>query len=158
MAVLADTPDAGLVTQVELGATFEVWAGPAGVMRLDWNRAGATRQLVVGHGCGGFGAVAVKRWETTRRITGKIILLLDYWEMTGYDSPFRVDQTGWGISQRTNFQEFEIITRSKMVAMGVTVARMAMGGIGNLHADRGSFNVLARKQGFPLSPPMPAPK
>jgi hypothetical protein len=58
----------------------------------------------------------------------------DWLEMTGYDSQSRVDLTKWVLSHRQQSRLF-IGVRSKLVAMGVSVANLALGNLIEVHTS-----------------------
>lgn len=58
----------------------------------------------------------------------------DWFQMTGYDSGSRIDLTNWVMGHRTESRLF-IGTRSKLVAMGVSVANLALGNMIESHSS-----------------------
>jgi hypothetical protein len=58
----------------------------------------------------------------------------DWLEMTGYESQSRVDLTKWVLSHREQSRLF-IGVRSKLVAMGVSVANLALGNLIEVHSS-----------------------
>lgn len=70
---------------------------------------------------------------------GHIALFDDLELMTGYDSGVRVRLTEWSKEHRTRISAFHILTRSKLAAMGVTVANLALGGSIRAHVRREAF-------------------
>ncbi len=134
-----------VVRETEKGATFEVWQG-SGTMRLDWTRQGAMRIIVEGHGHAEYAPPVLRRFETILRTTPRITILADFWEMPGYDSGLRVELSAWGAKHRSSF-DLHVISRSKLVTMGVAVASLAMGGISS-HTQRSSFDAEAKRLGF----------
>jgi hypothetical protein len=124
-------------------------------MRLDWSRTGAVRILVVGHGHAEFAPPALKRFDLTMRSLGKLAVLADFWDMPTYDSGLRVELTKWGTTpERRGKFEIHVLSRSKLVTMGVTVASLALAGLTSYSA-RMDFDRFAQKQGLPINPPIP---
>lgn len=123
-------------------------------MRLDWSRQGHVRVIVLGHGNADYADAVVARWESVRRINGRVTLYIDFWEMQTYDSGLRVGMTGWATKHRDCVDGVHVVTRSKLVSMGVSVANLAMGGIFTTHVQRAEFDALMMKLGLPLNPPM----
>lgn len=73
------------------------------------------------------------------RECGSIALFDDLEKMTGYHSAVRVGLTEWSRQNKARISAFHILTRSKITAMGVTVANVALGGHIRAHARRESF-------------------
>jgi hypothetical protein len=141
------------VREVEQGPYFEVFRG-SGAMRIDWTRKGALRVIMAGHGDAGYSPLAVRRWDTQLK-AGRFVLLADFWDMQTYDSQVRVGWTGWCTKHRADLDGLHILLRSKLVAMGVTVANLALGGLITVHTERTKFDALAKTFGFPLNPQLP---
>ncbi len=141
-----------VVREIEKGPAFEVWQG-SGAMRLDWTRQGALRIIVAGHGHAEYAAPVTRRFEALLRSTQRITILADFWDMPGYDSGLRVELSAWGAGHRSIF-DLHVVSRSKLVTMGVAVASLAMGGTKS-HSQRASFDAEAKALGFVINPPMP---
>ena len=73
------------------------------------------------------------------RECGSIALFDDLELMTGYASAGRVGLTEWSRLNKAHISAFHILTRSKITAMGVTVANVALGGHIRAHSRRESF-------------------
>lgn len=73
------------------------------------------------------------------RECGSIALFDDLELMTGYHSAVRIGLTEWSRLNKPRISAFHILTRSKLTAMGVTVANVALGGHICAHARRESF-------------------
>jgi hypothetical protein len=144
-----------LVREVEKGVAFEVWQGPTGAMRMDWTRQGVHRMILAGHGYVEYAAPLLRRWDAVLRFTGRATLLVDLWDTPAYDSALRVAMTGWGVKHRTDMDALHVLTSSKIVGMGVSVANLAMGGIVTAYTQRATFAPLAKKFGLPINPVMP---
>lgn len=63
----------------------------------------------------------------------------DYGEMTGYDSQMRISLSDFTATNKSNIDTIAILVRSKIVAMGVSVANLAVGGKIDVYANRESF-------------------
>ncbi len=63
----------------------------------------------------------------------------DWWEVDGYDNPARYALTRWSLAHRKQLQSADILTRSKIVKMGVSVGNIALGGFAKLHHNPTSF-------------------
>jgi hypothetical protein len=76
---------------------------------------------------------------------GKLFVFHDWIELTGYDSKTRVRLTMWSASRRHHYEEVHLAVRSRIVAMGVQVANIALGGFMRAHSGTASLEVeLAR--------------
>lgn len=60
---------------------------------------------------------------------GPVQVFHEWTEMTGYDSSCRQKLTGWTLEKRSSFARIHVSVRSKIVAMGVQVANVALGNI-----------------------------
>jgi len=63
----------------------------------------------------------------------------DWWEVDGYDNQARYALTSWTLKHRKRIQSADILTRSKIVKMGVAVGNIALGGLAKLHDNPASF-------------------
>lgn len=54
----------------------------------------------------------------------------DYWGLLGYDTAARTRLTGWGRARRARVPEVQVLTSSKLVAMGVATAGLALSLVG----------------------------
>jgi hypothetical protein len=83
--------------------------------------------------------------ERIRRHSGKLYVFHDWRELTGYDSMTRVRLTAWSVKHRHSYQEVHLAVRSRIIAMGVQVANVALGGIMRAHSGIATLEVeLAR--------------
>lgn len=145
----------GSIVQVEKGNFYEVWRSPTITLRLDWNRSGAVLHTVWGHGCADSATVITRRWEALRRAHAKITILADFCCLPTYDSAFRVIEQEWIIKNRASLEPIHVLVSSKIVAMGVAVANLAMGGLMTSYSTRASFDSVVAKHGLPANPTMP---
>ena len=80
-----------------------------------------------------------------RDYAGKLYVFHDWMELTGYDSRTRMRLTAWSVAHRHAYQEVHLAVRSRIIAMGVQVANVAVGGIMRAHAGTAALEVeLAR--------------
>ncbi len=63
----------------------------------------------------------------------------DWWEVDGYDNQARYTLTSWSLKHRKQIESADILTRSKIVKMGVSVGNIALGGLAKLHDSPASF-------------------
>ncbi len=78
--------------------------------------------------------------DAVLRECGEIALFDDLERVTGYDTEVRVQLTAWARKHRSRIAAHHILTRSKLVAMGVSVASLALGGAIEAHVRRDSFD------------------
>jgi hypothetical protein len=84
--------------------------------------------------------------ERIVRTHGKLAIFDDLEDLRGYDSDVRTKLTAWSRENRPKIVAFHILVRSKIVAMGVSLANMAIGGAIVAHTRRADFEAaLARE-------------
>jgi hypothetical protein len=141
--------------EVEKGPGFATYQGPLGVVRTDWN-GGTVRFIYVGHIEAAVAPVCIQRWDAALRAAPSVVMFMDYWDATGYDSAWRVDCTEWGKKNPGRVSQAHVVSRSKLLNMAVSVAGLALPGLViKSYGKRAEFDVLAKKAGLPLNPPMP---
>jgi len=141
--------------EIERGTTFEVHQGSMCAQRIDWTRTGSVRIIVVGHASVDVAEVIIRRLDSVLRSKVRITALYDLWDTNGYESGVRVELTKWGQKHRADVEMIHFLSRSKLANMAVSVVALAMPGLVTGYGKRAEFDVLARKLGFPLNPPMP---
>ena len=77
--------------------------------------------------------------ERILRECGKLAIFDDLEDLRGYDSDVRTRLTAWSRANRPKIVAFHILLRSKIVAMGVSLANMAIGGAIVAHTNRTAF-------------------
>ncbi len=70
---------------------------------------------------------------------GPLHLFADLGAMNNYDSGLRTELTAGFLPARERIASFPILLRSKLVAMGVSVANLALGGLVQTMDDRERF-------------------
>jgi hypothetical protein len=75
----------------------------------------------------------------------KIRVFHDWYDMTGYESKCRQRLTSWSIRHLDVYAEVHICLRSKIVAMGVQVANIALRSIMRVHPDRAKLELQLRR-------------
>jgi len=96
--------------------------------------------------------------DRIRLASGKLAVFHDWLEMTGYDSSCRKRITEWTVKNLAHYAEVHVALRSKIVAMGVQVANIALGGLVHTHKNLASLeaammNVVGTTTGRPMRPP-----
>ena len=69
----------------------------------------------------------------------KTHLFADWYEMTGYDSRARFVLTDWMLDLRPRVGECHFLVKSRLVAMGVAVANIALGGLFRITSDKAAY-------------------
>ncbi|MBM4362560.1 MAG: hypothetical protein FJ104_07755 [Deltaproteobacteria bacterium] len=88
--------------------------------------------------------------------TGPLVVFHDWLDMTGYTSECRTRLTRWSLARRNVYADVHLAVRSKLVAMGVEVANLALGGLIRTHGSRASLEAalaLALRPPGDLPPP-----
>jgi hypothetical protein len=67
-------------------------------------------------------------------------IFVDLEHMSGYDSAYRIAITKWGSRVRKQLGQFMLLTRSRLVAMGVAVSNLAVGGSLSATTKRTEFD------------------
>lgn len=98
---------------------------------------------ITGHLDDPMGAHVIDMLEKALSTTKRLHLFCDWAEMTGYESEVRAAFTSWAGANR-NRVTFHLLVGSKLVAMGVSVANLALGGILIGYASRAAFDATLR--------------
>lgn len=130
---------------------FETWKGPVGSMRLEWTTKGAVLLMVREHGHAGYVPAILKRWNDALSMAPKIVVLIDFWDMTNYDASFFGQTQAWGARRRSQLEKVYLLTRSKLVGIGASAANVALGGMIDLPKSKEEFDRSAALHGFPVA-------
>jgi hypothetical protein len=142
--------------QIESGPTFEIHEGPTCLLRLDWGPS-TIRATYVGHVMAACAQPLIRRSELMMRAgQGPCTSFQDAWLVTGYESGMRVNMVEWAKKNPTATKELHILSQSKIMNMAVAVMNLALGGVVKGYSKRQDFDVMAKRMGLPLNPPMPA--
>lgn len=98
---------------------------------------------ITGHLDGPMGMHVLDAATKAAAATKHYHIFCDWAEMTGYDSDMRSAFTQWAASHRSKVT-FHLLVGSKLVAMGVSVANLALGGILVGYTNRTSFDAALR--------------
>ena len=142
----------GTIEQVDVGRTHALYRD-AGELSVRWCESSV---LVVlrDHGQGGFSSIIRRYWDEALLRTPRVTLLADFWSMPTYDSPLRLDLTSWLLDHRPRVAELHVLTRSRIVTMGVAVANLALGGLVTNHRTRAPFDEAVAR--FPFQSARPS--
>jgi hypothetical protein len=125
---------------IDSGVNFETWEMGPSSMTLRWRGRGVLEVSIRGHGKEEFGPLAIRRKQAVLADAGKIAIFYDFGSMPGYDSGLRVVWTQWFQAHLRSIAGIHIVVKSKIVAMGVSVVNLAVGGIIQTHTHRaGAF-------------------
>jgi hypothetical protein len=81
----------------------------------------------------------------------RVVLFTDAELLVGYTPEVRPLASEWMKSLGSKLVNDHILVRSKVVAMGVAVANLAVGGILRAYSSRSDFNAAARLAGVPVA-------
>ncbi|MEO0325147.1 MAG: hypothetical protein AAF447_19465 [Myxococcota bacterium] len=82
---------------------------------------------------------------TEGRRTPGLAAFHDWWGVESYDTKARYLLTKWVVTNRQAIREAHVLSRSRLVRMGVSVANISVAGIGVLHDGHESFAEALRK-------------
>lgn len=79
--------------------------------------------------------------ELNRHVTSRrnVNLFLHAGGLVGYDTEARLVLTNWLSRNRPLLRSVQVLVHSKIVAMGATVASLALGGLVTVHSDPRAF-------------------
>lgn len=114
------------------------WLGARGRLGI-WSPCPTILVLAIEqHGQAELAAPILRAYREMDR-TAPLHLFAELGGMTSYDTGLRTELTAGFMPERTRIDSFTILLRSKLVAMGVTVANLALGGFVQTLEDRGRF-------------------
>lgn len=92
-----------------------------------------------GHGDKSFVAPIIEAFDRCLAGGEAVQVFFDAYAMPTYDSELRIGLTGRFFDDRARVGEFHVLSSSKLTAMGVNVANLALGGIITPHLERAPF-------------------
>jgi hypothetical protein len=99
--------------------------------------------------------------DRIRQSSGKLYVFHDWMELTGYDTKTRIRLTHWSVAHRKAYEEVHLAVRSRIIAMGVQVANVAVGGMMRAHTGIATLEVelarVLRIAGVPMTSLRPPP-
>jgi len=108
------------------------WSNATSRMHVTWSGA-VVHATFVGHGDGAFAAFYAEAADPIRKQHGRLHAFFDAFEMTSYDSQMRTGITDYFRHNLKQVASLEVGARSRLVAMGATVANVVLGGMIKLH-------------------------
>lgn len=82
---------------------------------------------------------AFRRAAPSPRPGQKQYLFFDLGELDGYEPNLRKEMTKWVLERRSQVRALHALVKSRIVAMGVSVANLALGGIITSHTKHAPF-------------------
>jgi hypothetical protein len=135
---------------VSSDASSQSWKTPRGAMSLRWTDQGAIYVAVDVHGDRLLSPLMTRRADTLLA-RARLKFFFDFWQMPTYDSEMRTEWPGFLVTHRARVDEIHVVARSKLVAMGVAVANIALGGvIKSYPAPMGPFEKALTQAGLKL--------
>ncbi len=104
------------------------WSGPEGTSCFTLRATSVVVGRVVGHGSIELGRTIRRELATFIHECGPISVFTDWSQVTGYDSRARNELTAWTLTNLHHFRSIHVLVHSKIVAMGLGVANLAIGG------------------------------
>lgn len=93
---------------------------------------------LLGYGEADFAVPILEAYETLHK-TDRIHFFADAEHLVNYDSRLRTAMTARFLPDRARFETLHVMLKSKIVAMGVSVANLALGGIVDVTSDAEAF-------------------
>jgi len=94
---------------------------------------------VAGFGEAEFAAAIMTPFRRLTKASSRVHLFFDVESMTNYDSALRTGLTGGFLKDRARIASLHVLVRARIVAMGVSVASLALGGLVTSLTDRELF-------------------
>jgi hypothetical protein len=92
-----------------------------------------------GQGDKAFVAPIVEAFASALKTVARAHIFFDAEAMSSYDSELRTGLTAAFLEERAKIAELHVLSASKLTAMGVSVANLALGGIITSHHERAPF-------------------
>lgn len=115
------------------------WSDAAGAVTFATPYPGVARMCVTGRVTAALAEQVVLMLEAALRQHARLVVFDDWEALTGYESEARLRMTDWTRLHQEQIPETHILVRSKIVAMGVTVAAMALRKPLHVYSDRNLF-------------------
>jgi hypothetical protein len=122
----------------------EVYEDARGRIDVSNPSGGVLLVRMVRHASGGFITPLTVMGARLLATPERIQVFFDLGELLSYDSAARVSVTDWLLTNRARIVSIHVLTRSKLVGMGVAVANLALGGMMVVHREPAPFNVALR--------------
>lgn len=120
-------------------ARTDRWSDGRGTLEITTVRPGVVLQRFRGHALAPMADVIAERLEREIARFGSIVVFDDWEEATGYESEVRIRLTAWTQSRLDRIPETHILVRSRLLAMGISVANLAVGNKLRAYTSRAEF-------------------
>lgn len=117
----------------------ERWADERGTLEITTMRPGVVLQRFRGHALPPIADAISERLERELVRFGSIVVFDDWEEATGYESEVRIRLTAWTQRHLDRIPETHILVRSRLLAMGISVANLAVGNKLRAYTSRKEF-------------------
>jgi hypothetical protein len=104
-----------------------------------WMRSPILLAQMIGHGDGRFADPIIDAFDEALRGKHAVQIFFEMGGMPNYDSALRTRLTTHFATHRARVASLHVFTRSRLVAMGVAVANLALGGIIISHDSLAAF-------------------
>ena len=119
----------------------EVWRCDKGELHIRFPAPGIVEFQCIGHFTPDFADMAGDPITRARESAPHIFIFVDCDQMTGYDSAFRTKVTDrLRIHGKRTRLPITFLVRSKLLAMGITVASVALRGTPRVYSEREEYN------------------
>ena len=106
-----------------------------------WSRTPILLAQMDGYGDSSFAGPIIEQFNEVLGGKQPVQVFFEMSGMENYDSALRTRLTTHFIAHRAQLESLHVFTRSRLVAMGVAVANLALGGIITSHASLAAFQV-----------------
>jgi hypothetical protein len=130
----------------------ERWADPRGTLEITSVRPGVVLQRFRGHALPPMADAIADRLERELARFGRIVVFDDWEEATGYESEVRIKLTAWTQRHLDRIPETHILVRSRLLAMGISVANLAVGNKLRSYTSRKDFEAALLRARGPDTP------
>ena len=117
---------------------------PRGTVVFSEPAPGVLVVRIVGHVTIEAANAAISLRRKALRATPAIHLFDHAWDATGYDSEVRLTLTAWAKENADRIESHHLLLRSKILAMGVSVANIALRNRLTVHTSEESFATVLR--------------
>ncbi|WP_437678377.1 hypothetical protein [Sorangium sp. So ce131] len=127
------------LAHTRLGARGDRWSTSRGILDVRTPASDVVTRRFEGYATLDLIEPALRHLEALIASGVQPLLFNDFELGTGYDSDVRTRLTAWHQRHADDVKEIHILVRPGLVAMGVTVANLAMGGRFITYTDRSAF-------------------
>jgi hypothetical protein len=128
------------VEQVELLGDGKGWKTTRGSVGIWQPGEGLLIVQAQGHGSEEFAGPCIKALDDVVAVSRPVHIFADFGKVQSYDSQFRIKLTSRIVQRRADVSAVDILVQSRIVAMGVAVANLALGGLLSSFSRRPDFH------------------